>query len=176
MQVYGLPDGGISGMAAADAAPRTDDAAARRAEARRDIEALAVTHQSPDGAVSVTVRSSGALVGVTCSERIRTMPPRQVAAVFQACVQQAQAGVARRVEQILRTAAPDDPLTDDLVADARKAFPPPPGTPRRDTGPQPMAIGDIEEDLGPRPQRRRPLRSRPAHGNPDDWGGRSVRS
>ncbi|TDP97540.1 YbaB/EbfC family nucleoid-associated protein [Labedaea rhizosphaerae] len=178
---------GMNGMvtAAADAERQLDDVvetAIRRAEAfteaRHRIDEVTVTHRSPDGAVSVTVRASGAVLDVTCSELVRTMPPHQVAATFQACVQAAQAGVARRMEGILRAAAPGDPLTDELVADAHKAFPPPqvPTVSTKDAGPQYLAIGDIE-DHDPRPQqRRRPLRPGPVDDDPDDWSGRSVLS
>ena len=179
MQAHGQPGG-----AAAAAERQLDDAvetAIRRGEAftaaRQRIDEVVVTHHSPDGAVSVTVRSSGAVVGVTCSELVRTMPPHQLAATFQACVQAAQAGVAGRIEGILRAAAPGDPLTDELVADAHKAFPPPavPAVSTMDAGPRHLAIGEIE-DHDPRPPRRRPVPQRRADEDPDDWGGRSVLS
>jgi DNA-binding protein YbaB len=180
MQAYGYPGGGVSGSAAAEVERRLDDEverATRRGEvfteAKREIEAVAVTERSPDGAVSVTVRSTGALVGVTCSEQIRTMPPRQVAETFQACVQAAQAGIARRVEEILRAAAPADPLTDELAAQAHQAFPSPRPAGVAAAGPRHLAIGDIE-DSGPRPRHRRPARPRQA--NPDDWDGRTFMS
>lgn len=154
----------LSGTAAADAAAQVADAvelAVRRgerfAEARREIDAVTVTERSPDGAVEVTVRSSGALVNVTCSELVRTMPPRQVAATVQACVQAAQAGIARRVEEILTRAAPGDPLTGELVAEARSAFAPPVEAPVTG-GPRRMGIGEIEDDEPPR--RRRAARPR----------------
>jgi DNA-binding protein YbaB len=182
MRAYGHPGGGVSGSAAAEVERRLDDEVERTirrgevfTEAKREIEAVAVTQRSPDGAVSVTVRSTGALVGVTCSDQIRTMPPRQVAETFQACVQAAQAGVARRVEEILRAAAPADPLTDELAAEAHKAFPGPQLPAPTASGPRHLTIGDIE-DGGPRPRRRHPVRPRPVPEDPDDWGGRTFMS
>lgn len=63
----------------------------------REIDS--VTERSPDGAVEVTVAATGALINLSCSELIRTMPPRQVAATIQHCVRAAQASVARRNER-----------------------------------------------------------------------------
>jgi hypothetical protein len=171
--------------------------------ADREIDALTVTERSPDGSVEVTVRSSGALMELTCTDRIRTMPPQQVAATVRACVQAAQAGIARRVQEILRQAAPGDPLVDELVAQADKAFAPPPAAPSTPPGtaPRGLGIGEIQADpLRPQPAYR-PLapaaRPRPDDGHhpqpayrpagrprpatrPDDdsedWGGRSVLS
>lgn len=132
--------------------------------ADREIDAVTVTERSPDGAVEVTVRSSGALVDLTCTERIRTMPPRQVAATIQACVQAAQAGIARRVQEILRRAAPGDPLVDELVAEADKAFAPPPAPTA--TAPRDLGIGAIHDDP-PQPAYHRPAgRPRSDDGQP----------
>lgn len=127
-------------------------------------EVVAVTQQSPDGAVSVTVRSTGALVDVACSDRIRTMPARQIAQTFRECVQAAQA----RAEELRRTATPPD--------ETRRP-PPPSGAPEPDGGPRLMAIGDIE-DGAPHPPRRRPARPSPAatEDDADDWDGRGIMS
>jgi len=174
----------MQGMAAEEAIRQMDDAvelAVRRhevfTEAGRQIDRVTVTQRSPDGAVEVTVSADGNVLDVRCTELIRTMPPHQVAAIFQHCVRAAQAGVARRVEEILRTAAPGDPLTDELVSKAHKAFPSP-ATPvsAPEGGPRHMAIGGIEDDGPARPRRtprRRPVR---AYQDPDDWDGRPVLS
>ncbi|MFI7672057.1 YbaB/EbfC family nucleoid-associated protein [Actinophytocola sp. NPDC049390] len=165
-----------------------DDAievATRRAEvfgeANRRIDAITVTQCSPDGAVEVTVGASGNVLNVRCTERVRTIPPHQLAAVIQQCVQAAQAGLAGRIEETLRSAAPDDPLTDELVANAHKAFPPPLPVPVQaaggPAGPRHMDIGGIVDD-DPRPRRMTPRRPRPPSRDedPDDWGGRSFMS
>lgn len=152
MQANGYPEASpLAGAAARESMRELDDIveqAIRRnelfAEAEQEIDALTVTERSPDGAVEVTVRSSGALVNLSCSELIRTMNPRQLSTTIQHCVQAAQAGVSRRVEEILRGKVPDDPLTDELVAEARNAFPPPPAAAvpaPSGSGPRSMPIG-----------------------------------
>jgi hypothetical protein len=172
-----------SGAAAAESMRELDDAvesAIRRSElyteAKREIDAVTVTERSPDGAVEVTVRSSGALVDLTCTELIRTMPARQVAATIRTCVQAAQSGISRRVEEILRNAAPGDPLTSELVAQAHNAFAPPATAAPSASGQRNMSIGGIEDD-DPRPRsRRRPAVRARAADDPDDRGGRSFLS
>jgi YbaB/EbfC DNA-binding family protein len=180
------PGNSLAGYAADEAMRQVDDAvelAVRRhevfTEAHRRIDAVTVTQRSPEGAVEVTVGSSGNVLEVRCAETIRAMPPHQVAATIQACAQAAQAGVASRVEEILRAVAPGDPLTDELVANAHKTFPTPPTAPPGSapggSGPRELAIGGIEDDAPPPPRRaprRRPARDHDA----DDWGGRSIRS
>lgn len=170
----------LSGFAADDAMRRLDDSvelAIRRhevfSEAERRIEQMTVTEQSPDGAVRVTVRANGALVSLELADVARTTRPRQLAAVIQQCVQQAQAGVASRTEEILRAVAPDDPLTDELAATMHKAFTPPAVTPAVPAaGPRTMPIGGIEDDgRGARGARRRPARGPDPD---DDWGGESF--
>jgi hypothetical protein len=170
----------LSGAAADDAMRQIDDAvelAVRRSEvfteAHQRIEGVTVTRRSPDGAVEVTVGASGNVLDVRCTELIRTMPPHQVAATVTHCVQAAQAGFAQRVEEILRAAAPGDPLTDELVANAHKAFPAPALPAPEGSGPRQMAIGGIEDDEPARP--RRPARRGRAD-EPDDWAGRSFLS
>ncbi|GGS46605.1 YbaB/EbfC family nucleoid-associated protein [Actinokineospora fastidiosa] len=177
----------VDGAAADEAIRHLDDVvevAFRRhevfAEAHRRIDAITVTHRSPDGAVEVTVGSSGNLLDVRCAEPLRALPPQRVAATVLACVQAAQAGVAARVEEILRGAAPGDPLTDELVANARKSFPAPtaamPVSGPGGSGPRHLAIGGIEDDRRPAPRtppRRRPIRP---DDDQDDWAGRSILS
>lgn len=172
----------LSGAAADDAMRQIDDAvelALRRSEAftaaQEQIDGVTVTQRSPDGAVEVTVGSNGNVLDVRCTELIRTMPPHQVAATVRLCLQAAQAGFAQRVEEILRAAAPGDPLTDELVANTHKAFPVPASSEPGGAGPRQLAIGGIEDDEPARP--RRPARRRPARADdPDDWAGRSFLS
>lgn len=156
MQSQGSSYPDLSGFAADEAMRQLDDSvelAIRRyeqfSEAERRIGEMTVTEQSPDGVVRVTVRSNGALTGLELADNARTMQPRQLAAVIQQCVQQAQAGVATRTEEILRATAPEDPLTDELAAAVHKAFTPPATAPEPPSaGPRTMPIGDIEDDWG----------------------------
>lgn len=179
-------DRGVFAGMDADARRRElDDAvelATRRSEvfgeANRRIDAITVTERSPDGAVEVAVGADGNVLGVRCTELVRAMPPHQLAAVFLRCAQTAQAGVADRVAETLLAVAPGDPLTDELVANARKAFPAPRPEQAPDaSGPRYLDIGGIADDgpQGPRMTARRPVRPRPDD-DPDDWAGRSVLS
>jgi hypothetical protein len=127
-------------------------------EAHRQIDKIIVVKRSPDGAVEVTVGSSGNLLNVQCAATVRAMPPHQVAAIVQHCMQAAQAEVAIRVQEILRAAAPGDPLADELATNAARAFPAPPvsgASASNHSGPRQMAIGDIEDDDATRPRRVR---------------------
>lgn len=182
MQSQGVSGGSyanLSGYAADEAMRQLDDSvelAIQRyeqfSEAERRIEQMTVTEESPDGAVRVTVRSHGALVSLELAEVARTMQPRQLAAVIQQCVQQAQAGVATRTEEILRATAPGDPLTDELAATVHKAYAPPAVAPTApEAGPRTMPIGGIEDDGRARNARRRPARGPDPD---DDWGGESF--
>lgn len=154
MQSQGSSYTDLSGFAADEVMRQLDDSvelAIRRyerfSEAERRIEQMTVTEQSPDGVVKVTVRANGALVDLELTEVARSMQPRQLAAVIQQCVQQAQAGVATRTEEILRATAPDDPLTDELAATMHKAFTPPAVAPEASkAGPKTMPIGDLDDD------------------------------
>lgn len=148
----------LSGYAADEAMRQVDDAvelAIRRheqfSEAERRLEQLTVTEQSPDGVARVTVRSTGALVSLELSDHARTLMPRQLAAVVQQCVQQAQAGVVRRTEAILRDIAPGDPLTDELVSNVHKALMPrdpvEPPAQARPARSRTLPIGDIDGDI-----------------------------
>lgn len=75
-------------------------------DATRRIEQLEVTEVSPDGAARATVGSTGELVGLELSERVRTMPPGQLASLVVTCVRRAQAAVARQVDEIRDAATP----------------------------------------------------------------------
>jgi hypothetical protein len=126
--------------------------------AQQQIDHVTVTERSPDGSVQVTVRSSGALTDLVLSDRIRSMPPRQVAATILSCVQVAQARIVDHAAAILQNKAPGDPLAAEFLADARQQFP------------TPQAIHQP-----PPPPSARPVRPRPVD-EEDDWGGRSVLS
>lgn len=65
-----------------------------------ETDTITATERTPDGAVEVTVAASGALLNITCSELIRTMPPPQVAATIQHCVRAAQASATRKLNQL----------------------------------------------------------------------------
>lgn len=165
MWAFGYPGGWVTEDEGVERAPEDGGTT--------ETKAVAVTHQSPDGAVSVTVGSTGALVDVACSDRIRTMPPRQVAQTFRDCVQAAQA----RADELRRAAAP-------TTSDAPRRPTPPSGAPEPDGGPKLMAIGTIE-DGAPHPRGRHvPVRPRPAAAaaaeddadDADDWDGRTIMS
>ncbi len=158
----------VTGYATEEAMRQVDDAVERAiwrrerfCQAEQRIDRLVVTEESPDGAVRATVRSSGALVGIELSDRVRTMPPHQLASLVQTCVQRAQASAGQLVSEILDEAVPGDPLTRELSANARKAFlPQPPAAPPAPAPPAPP----------PRVRRSR----RPAPDQDDDWGDRSF--
>lgn len=95
--------------------------AARFTKAREEISAVVVTEEGAGGAVKVTVRSDGALVDLVFSDRVRSIFPRELAAVVLACVKGAQARIAERVSTILAETVPEEgALAERIVAGYRR--------------------------------------------------------
>lgn len=98
----------------------------RFAAMREQVQEVAVTEQSADGAVKVTVQSSGALKDLVFSDKVRQINPSRLASVVLHCVQRAQARLADRVQDLVDGAAPDDETGRRIVASFRDRFPQPP--------------------------------------------------
>lgn len=98
----------------------------RFAVVREQVQGVAVTEQSPDGAVRVTVQSSGALTDLVLSDKVRQMNPNRLASHVLSCVQRAQGRLADRVQAIVDGAAPDDETGRRIVESFRDRFPQPP--------------------------------------------------
>lgn len=120
--------------------------------AREQIDALTVKLDSPDGQITVTVRSGGELADLWFGDRAKHIRPGELASQVLALIRRAQGELAAHVSQILsETVSRSDPasnaLAEDLVKCYRERFPPqpPPERSGRSTGPRQMRVGILEE-------------------------------
>lgn len=135
---------------------------------RQQIESSTIDEESPDGAVRVSVRASGALAGLQLSDRVRQLAPSQIASLVMATVGRAQGKIAQRVRQIAEdNGVGADPATATMVARFTDEFPEsePEESPK---GSGELNVGRIEEDT-PKPAPPRPARpARPEPRQDDD--------
>ena len=138
------------------------DQADRFHRMRAQVEQIRVTDSSPDGAVRVTVDSSGALTDLALTDKIYGMPPPEVAAQVMACLRRAQQQLAPLVQETMQaTIGGEHLLVDNVVSGYRERF----GadlSPRR-TGPDAgvLGLGVLDDDGPPRRQPQPPWRHRP---------------
>jgi DNA-binding protein YbaB len=138
------------------------DQADRFHRMRAQVEQIRVTDSSPDGAVRVTVDSSGALTDLALTDKIYGMPPPEVAAQVMACLRRAQQQLAPLVQETMQaTIGGEQLLVDNVVSGYRERF----GadlSPRR-TGPDAgvLGLGVLGDDSPPRHQPQPPRRHRP---------------
>ncbi len=152
------------------------DRAERFESMRVQVEQISVTESSADGAVRVTVDSTGSPTDLMLSDKIRGMAPPEVAAQVMVCLRRAQGRLAGRVrEAMAATVGDEEQVVEHVVAGYEARFP----DQHQETpapGPGVVTLGAIEEDARPsRPapsQRRR--RPRPPDGDDDDFGDQSY--
>jgi DNA-binding protein YbaB len=161
--------------------PEIADITRRAAEAQERLKHIAATATSADGAVTVTVNTSGALQNLSFSPRAQELPLPRLAAAVVATAQRAQLQAAQQLkdvmapvigtdsaamkfleEQIPEPEVPEEPPAPEvrrweLNAEQAEAAPPQPPVP-----PAPPAP--------PRPAR--PARPRPD--DDDDFDGGSI--
>lgn len=121
-----------AGRSAADFAAKAaqlEATVARLDQVTEKINAATVTERSADGGVTVTVTSSGRVVGLQLDESVRELTPGGIASKVLQCVQRAQSRIADQVAAATQSVLGDHPLGQDIVADYRSRFPavePPP--------------------------------------------------
>ncbi len=149
------------------------DKAQRFDAMRAEVEQIQVTESSADGAVRVTIDSSGAPIDLALTDKIGGMPPSEVAALVMACMRRAQQQLAGQVRHAMAaTVGAEEPVVEHVVSGYRQRF----GEDQQDSArPDPgvLGLGAIEED-DPPPQRpiRRP-RAVPG-GDEEDFGDRNY--
>ena len=159
----------------ADAERRVEQWAAQvaeKAQRYQDMQAqvaeIRVTESSGDGAVRLTVGSSGVLTDLELTERAGQLPPRQLAAQIMDTMRRAQGRLSGRVAEVMQASVGDDTETvNTVVASYQQRFP---RQPEDDvaTGDQHLRIGDVEDDpAAPRPAQ--PPRRRPPDDDDDGW-------
>jgi DNA-binding protein YbaB len=114
---------------------------------RAQVAQIQVTEVSADGAVRVTVDSTGALTDLALNEKIRDLSPPEVAAQVMTCLRRAQQQLAPRVhEAMLDTVGGEDHLVDRVVSGYRERFGEDPLAHRTETDPGVLGLGVIEDD------------------------------
>jgi len=152
---FGYQYGDGLGAGGTDAERRVDQWAAQVAEkAQRyeDMQAqvaeISVTESSGDGAVRLTVGSSGVLTDLELTERAGQLQPHQLAAQIMETMRRAQSRLSGRVAEVMQSSVGDDTETvNAVVSSYQRRFPPPvePDRPRRHDG------GTDDEDGWDRP-------------------------
>lgn len=104
----------------------------RTAQARQLSErmsALSVSASTSDGAISVTVSSSGVPTDLRLSESVMAWPVQRIAAEILAVMRKAQSRLAAKVGEVAaQTGGADSPTVQALVDGLRQRFPKPPQT------------------------------------------------
>jgi hypothetical protein len=140
------------------------DKAERFGAMRGQVEELQVTESSVDGAVRVTIDSSGAPINLALTSKISGMPPSQVAAVVMDCMRRAQKQLAGQLRHAMAvTVGAEEPVIEDVVSGYRQQFgedqedrtKPDPGvlddgSPQHPTSRYHAAPGADKEDFGDR--------------------------
>ncbi|MGH3899621.1 MAG: YbaB/EbfC family nucleoid-associated protein [Pseudonocardiaceae bacterium] len=149
------------------------DQAQRFGAMRAQVEQIQVTECSTDGAVRVTIDSSGVPTDLALTDKIGGMTPTEVAALVMACLRRAQQQLAGQVRHaMVTTVGVEEPVVEQVMSGYRQRF----GDDQQDS-PRPdpgvLGLGVIERDDPP--QQRPTRRPRPAPGgDEEDFGNRSY--
>lgn len=99
------------------------DAAAALAERVAELSASAT---GADGAIRVTVGSSGVVTGLNLNDRVQRMPAQELAAQIMAVIARAQVALGGRVGELVDDTVGPDSETGRAVLDSfTRRFPPP---------------------------------------------------
>lgn len=107
---------------------------------RAQVAQIQVTESSADGAVRVTIDSSGAPIDLALTSKISGMPPTEVAAVVMDCMRRAQRQLAGRLRHAMAaTVGAEEPVAGHVVPGYRQRF----GEDQEDrTEPDPRVLDD----------------------------------
>lgn len=101
--------------------------AARYQQLSAGVAQVSVRESSPDGLITVTVNAGGVVTDLRISERATGMPGPQLATAVLATMRRAQARIAGRVAELMRTTVGEDTaLQDAVLRNYHEAFPAPP--------------------------------------------------
>lgn len=90
---------------------------------RTEVERIRVSESGAGGAVQVTLDAQGALTDIALTDKIRNMPPRELAAQVMACVRRAQQQLPSRIRQAMEATVGDQQrLIDQVVGVYRERF------------------------------------------------------
>ncbi|OLF18599.1 YbaB/EbfC family nucleoid-associated protein [Actinophytocola xanthii] len=99
--------------------------AQRYQAAQAETEQLRLTASGPGGVVRVTVGADGNVTALELGNKVRTMPPEELAAQILDTMRRAQSGIADRVSEVMSGhLGEEDPQTRTEMLDAlRTRFP-----------------------------------------------------
>lgn len=151
---------------------RAAEKAEKFGQMQQQIEQIVVTESSRDGAIQVTVNSSGMLQSLQLEESAGSRPMAKLGAEIMRTVQLAQSKVPELVQQAVNdTVGMADPAAAHMVSESRRFFPEPPEDeeePSRTSGLQEMDV-PMEDDYEPPPKPpQQPPRRRPVENVDDD--------
>jgi DNA-binding protein YbaB len=143
---------------------------------RAQVEQVQVSESSRDGAVRVTVDSSGALTDLAFTGKIRDLAPPELAAQVLACLRRAQQQLAQRVQEAMQSTVGDEQrLVESVVSGYRERFGEDLPLESTEGGPGVLGLGAIEDDNPPQHYReecpgnyQQPPRRYPCAAPPDD--------
>jgi len=147
---------------------------ARLAQLQAKAEQVSVSATSPDGAVTATVNTSGALTSLRINDRLSGQPGARIAEQVMATARQAQSRIAGAMSEVMRDILGDDPeIADGVMALYRNRFPQPPQQQR----PGPVDEMRFQQQPGyppppvapPAPQKVARRTRRPATSDEDGW-------
>jgi DNA-binding protein YbaB len=98
---------------------------ARRYQTAQQTEQLRLTASSANGVVRVTVGADGNVTGLELGNKVRTMPPEDLAAQILDTMRRAQSGIADRVSEVMTAQLGDEDqqTRTELLGTLRTRFP-----------------------------------------------------
>ncbi|GAA2342237.1 hypothetical protein GCM10009854_18570 [Saccharopolyspora halophila] len=125
--------------------------AQRYQEVQAQTEQLRLSASSPDGRIKVTVRADGSVTDLEFTDKVRSMPPNELAAQILSTMHRAQADIAGKVgETMAATLGDEDQQTRSMMLDnLRERFPEPEDEVEEETSSK--WDGPAEEDETPAP-------------------------
>jgi DNA-binding protein YbaB len=99
--------------------------AQRYQAAQQQTERLRLTASSANGVVRVTVGADGNVTGLELGNKVRTMPPEDIAAQILDTMRRAQSGIADRVSEVMTAQLGDEDRQTraELLDNLRTRFP-----------------------------------------------------
>jgi DNA-binding protein YbaB len=134
------------------------------------VAQVSSTEASPDGAVRVTVDSSGVVTDLVLSDRALQLRPQQLSTQILDVMRRAQSRLTGQVAQVMQQTVGEDRATvQSVVASYEQRFPEPPP----EAGPEgyggDLRLGELEDDTPP-PRPTPPPQRRPRRTDEDDDG------
>ena len=145
------------------------------------VAEVSITESVADGAVSATIGTNGIPTNIAMTDRVREMPPDEIAANVMAAIRKAQSRYPQALAAIVAETVGDDPAGQHIIRTAEQNFPPP--VDDEDSADvlvdDRTQFDDIEDDdtsttQPPPPPRRPSSTDKPDDNDDGDFGDESV--